>query len=162
VQKPRCALPMTFDSDFWLIVDDQPDELFFFRRACAGAFGAAPHLHWEEDGLAAREFLTKTDALPSLIVCDLKMPRMNGFELLAWLRQNPKLKPLPFIIFSNSGQEDDRRRAEELGADHYRVKPSTSNDYLSVVKEFKHFTRRGNVDEKTKESATVKRVCQQG
>jgi CheY-like chemotaxis protein len=61
--------------------------------------------------------------LPVLILLDLKMPRANGFEVLAWVRQQPQLSTLPVVVLSGSELEADMRRASAAGANSYLVKP---------------------------------------
>lgn len=62
------------------------------------------------------------DFSPDLILLDLAMPGMDGFEFLEELRKNEKLKEITVIIFSNLGQESDIKRAKELGAKDYLIK----------------------------------------
>ena len=57
------------------------------------------------------------------MLLDLNMPRKNGFEVLAWIRQQPALKPLHVYVLSASSQDEDIRRCYNLGANSYLVKP---------------------------------------
>jgi CheY-like chemotaxis protein len=61
--------------------------------------------------------------LPSLILLDLKMPRATGFEILKWIRKHPELGQLPVLVLSGSELQDDIRRAYDVGANSYLVKP---------------------------------------
>ena len=63
---------------------------------------------------------------PDLILLDLILPKMNGFEALERMRANPENKKTPVIVLSNLGQEEDIKRAESLGADDYLVKANFS------------------------------------
>ncbi|MBU0732032.1 response regulator [Patescibacteria group bacterium] len=67
---------------------------------------------------------------PGLILLDLIMPRMDGFETLERLKKNPKLKNVPVLILSNLGQDTDIDRAMELGAEDYLVKSNISLKYI--------------------------------
>jgi DNA-binding response OmpR family regulator len=63
---------------------------------------------------------------PDIILLDLILPKMNGFEALEKMRQDPNLKKTPVIVLSNLGQDEDIKRAESLGATDYLVKANFS------------------------------------
>ena len=67
-----------------------------------------------------------TELKPDLILLDLILPKMNGFEALERMRATETLKGTPVIVLSNLGQEEDIKRAEALGADDYLVKANFS------------------------------------
>jgi chemosensory pili system protein ChpA (sensor histidine kinase/response regulator) len=73
------------------------------------------------DGVHALEVLEKTTCDIALV--DIEMPRMNGYELLQHLRQDPRYAGLPIIIVTSRSGEQHRQRAMELGADGYITKP---------------------------------------
>jgi CheY-like chemotaxis protein len=76
-----------------------------------------------KDGQQAIEYLeSKTATMPQLIITDLKMPKINGFELIAWLKKNPATAKIPTVILSGSSLWSDKTRAEALGASGYYVK----------------------------------------
>ncbi len=77
----------------------------------------------------------KKNPLPVLILLDLKMPRMNGFEFLRWLRNEPDLKKIIVVILTSSSESPDINRAYELGANSYLVKPVRFEDLIRIVKE---------------------------
>lgn len=72
--------------------------------------------------------------LPTLILLDLKMPLMDGFEFLAWLRSHTKLRNLPVVVLTSSNQTPDIERAYELGANSYLVKPVKSDALVDMLK----------------------------
>jgi CheY-like chemotaxis protein len=72
--------------------------------------------------------------LPDLMLLDLKMPRKTGFDVLAWARSQVKFKSLPILVFTASNQEGDIRRAYELGANSYLVKPVGIHTLIEMVK----------------------------
>jgi CheY-like chemotaxis protein len=76
-----------------------------------------------EEALAAIE-----NEIPAIIVLDILLPGMNGFELLEKLRADTRLDKVPVIVLSNYSQEDDINRAKSLGADRYLVKATLSLD----------------------------------
>ncbi len=61
--------------------------------------------------------------LPKMILLDLRMPRINGFEFLEWKRNNPVFDDLPVVVWSSSDLDQDKAKAAELGAVDYVVKP---------------------------------------
>ena len=110
-----------------LVVDDDDDDLFNFQRAAAKA-GLANPVVCLRNGEEAVEYLKgggegARNEEPVVVVLDLKMPRMSGFEVLEWLRQQPGLRRLPVIVFTSSSQDPDVQRAYDLGANSYLVKP---------------------------------------
>jgi CheY-like chemotaxis protein len=82
------------------------------------------------DGLSATEYLEGAGhygnraefPIPIVLLTDLKMPRMDGFELLAWVREREKWRNLPVIVVTGSNQSQDLRQALDLGANSYVVK----------------------------------------
>src|SRR4029079_15862151 len=80
--------------------------------------------------------MARLTPLPSLIVTDLKMPKVSGLELLAWVRQQPRLDGIPVFVLSSSDLVRDRNEATRLGATHYFVKPAGTDAYASLVKSF--------------------------
>lgn len=71
--------------------------------------------------------------LPALLILDLKMPRMNGFDVLTWLQTRPEFKDLPAVVLSSSSDDDDVKRALALGARDYFVKPLNINDFIDII-----------------------------
>ncbi|MCH9028038.1 MAG: response regulator, partial [Bacteroidetes bacterium] len=74
------------------------------------------------------------DETPDLIVCDIKMPGLNGHEVLQELRANPKTSTIPFIFLSVLVKKSDLRKGMILGADDYLTKPFQPEDLLNSVK----------------------------
>jgi DNA-binding response OmpR family regulator len=86
------------------------------------------------DGEAAVKMAA--DVKPDLILLDLILPKMNGFEALEKIRANAENKKTPVIVLSNLGQEEDIKRAESLGADDYLVKANFSiQDIVTKIRE---------------------------
>lgn len=79
---------------------------------------------------------------PALVLLDLKMPRENGFELLKWKSEQPELKDMPFVVLSSSDLEKDKKRAAELGAQHYLMKPMGLPALIEMVQSLETFWRK--------------------
>lgn len=117
------------DKSTILVIEDDPNDLFFLKRAFAGV-QAQCDMRAVGDGAEAIDYLRGVDdysdrtryPLPALILMDLKMPRIDGFEFLAWLRREHELKIIPVVVFSSSNLADDVKRAYDLGANSYVVK----------------------------------------
>jgi CheY-like chemotaxis protein len=77
----------------------------------------------------------KVYPLPRLMLLDLKMPMVDGFDVLAWCRKQGNERSMPIVVLSNSNYEGDIARAMALGASAYRTKPSDFEDLVAVAKE---------------------------
>lgn len=76
---------------------------------------------------------------PNLILLDLLLPKLNGFEVLKNIKANPALKEIPVIVLSNLGDDSDIERAKTLGAADYFVKANTNlSDLENKIKEILH------------------------
>ena len=129
-----------------LIAEDDPSDIFLLRRAFSVA-GVPAALHFVRDGQEAIDYLggesdysdRESHPLPDLLLLDLKMPRMNGFDVLAWLRQQPGLKRLPVTVLTSSDQPQDVNRAYDLGANSYLLKPHNSQELSDLVKRVQNY-----------------------
>ncbi len=72
---------------------------------------------------------------PDLFILDIMMPTMNGFDVLRKLRGSPPLRELPVLVLTAKGQEADRRRMLDLGANDFVTKPYSNNDLLARVRD---------------------------
>lgn len=71
---------------------------------------------------------------PALVLLDLLLPGVNGFEVLEQLKANPELKQIPIIVFSNLGQHEDIEKAQKLGADDFLIKSNfTLDDVMAKI-----------------------------
>jgi CheY-like chemotaxis protein len=116
----------------FLVVEDDDDEFELIKRAFARAVPSLT-LHREVDGQAAVEFLTRNGQLPSVIISDLMMPRMNGLELLSWVRNQPSVRRIPFVLWSNQQPSRFAAEAMRLGATAYSVKPRSPGEVSSAA-----------------------------
>src|SRR5947209_2817525 len=106
--------------DTILIVEDSSDDYFVLEHAFTRAEFTAKRRR-VRDGVEACAYLLgeekfsdrSRNPIPALIISDLKMPRMNGLELLRWARQQPIIKRIPFILLSGYGSASDVTEAYE-------------------------------------------------
>jgi CheY-like chemotaxis protein len=123
-----------------LLVDD--DEAFGILMAYAlKRSGLNASLRYVNDGDEAIQYLSRMAKysdevefpLPALVLVDLKMPRVTGFELLQWKSGRPDLQKIPFVVFSSSDLQIDIEKASALGAFSYLVKPMDLPKLLKMV-----------------------------
>jgi CheY-like chemotaxis protein len=123
-----------------LLVEDSRDDAFFLRRAFLKA-GLSHPIVDVRNGQQAVNYLSGNALyadrslypLPKLVLVDLKMPLMDGFELLTWLRSRPELERLPVVVISSSALATDKEKAIKLGARDYFVKPNDPEELVQVV-----------------------------
>ena len=96
----------------------------------------------EREGFAVRAVLDGEAALrelradaPDLLVLDLMLPRMNGFEVLTAVKSDPALAAVPVIVLTAKGQAQDRRMVEEIGAEGFMTKPFSNREIVERVRE---------------------------
>jgi DNA-binding response OmpR family regulator len=121
-----------------LLVEDEENDVFLFRQALALA-GVERCLVVAGDGLGVVDYFAPpapgSNALPGVIVLDLNMPRMDGFQVLAWLATQPRLRSIPVVVLSSSDDEGDQAKARLLGATEYWVKPFNFDELVHMARE---------------------------
>ena len=115
-----------------LLVEDSDDDAYFFTRTLEKS-GANCSFHHVTDGAQAIDFLenasrAEESSLPQIIFLDLKMPTVNGFEVLEWMNKQKFSSQIQVIVLSGSDYEEDKQRAARLGAAAYLVKPVKVED----------------------------------
>lgn len=121
-----------------LLVEDDHVDVLIIRRVFRDLSLPYP-LAVTSDGEAALEYLLSPGrTLPGLIFLDLNMPRMNGLEFLAAIKQHPDLKSIPVVILTTSDHEEDRRQAMELSADAYLIKTLDYVQFLAAIRRLFH------------------------
>jgi CheY-like chemotaxis protein len=137
----RPVLAISLKSDLVLAAEDEESDAALLQLAFRRA-GSPGNLVVVRDGQEAIEYLNGDGRyadramypLPSLLLLDLKMPRMTGFDVLAWLKENPQFKDLPVVVLSSSSHESDIERARQMGAWDYQVKPHGMPQFLQLIK----------------------------
>jgi CheY-like chemotaxis protein len=135
---------MLFDK-FVLVAEDDEDQVHFYERTFKKI--ELRHYYIARDGEETVEYLRGrgrfedrvTFPFPDWLLLDVKMPRMNGLEVLEFLQKNPQCNVVPSIMFSGASQPADVKRAYELGVNAFFVKPSTIQelaDDLAIIKNF--------------------------
>ena len=131
------------DSAILLVEDDEAD-ILLLRRAFRKANIANPLME-VRDGQAAIQYLSGqgdyTDRtrypIPFLILLDLRLPKLSGFEVIAWMRDQPQLANLVVVVLTASDHVPDVTKARDLGANSYLVKPGNFEELVEMVKRIK-------------------------
>lgn len=122
-----------------LIADDDPDDRELARDALIESRLVNP-VHFVSDGIELLEFLQRRgrfrDSLaprPAVILVDLNMPRMDGRQAIAEIKQDPALRQIPIVVLTTSKAEEDIYRTYDLGVSSYVVKPITFSALVDVM-----------------------------
>jgi CheY-like chemotaxis protein len=124
-----------------LVVEDREDDILLLRKALSLASIKNP-LHFVRTGEEAVAYFSGEGKyssrdefpLPLLTLLDLKLPGINGFEVLTWIRRQDGLRGLPVVVLTSSDQLCDVNRAYELGANSFFVKEFDFNDFVNLTK----------------------------
>jgi CheY-like chemotaxis protein len=124
-----------------LVVDDDANERFLMQTAFSN-IGVSETVNTVADGAEAIEYLKGAGPyanrnrfpFPNLLLLDLKMAKMHGFEFLRYIRNHPNLMVIPTIVFTSSEDMDDLKKAYTLGANSYLVKAKTFNGLCDQLK----------------------------
>ncbi len=122
-----------------LIADDDPDDRLMIREAFAEGCQDS-RLCFAHDGVQLMRILNgevqspqESCGYPSLILLDLNMPLKDGREALREIKSSPRLRTIPTVVMTTSGNDDDIRHCYDAGANSYIVKPSSYSGLLDVV-----------------------------
>jgi len=126
-----------------LMVEDDPGDVRLTREALKGS-KVLHSLNVVEDGVAALDYLRKAppyhDAVrPDIVLLDLNLPRKDGREVLAAMKQDPVLRSIPVVILTTSQAEEDVLRAYNLNANCYVTKPVDFDQFMRIVRTIEDF-----------------------
>ena len=124
-----------------LLVEDNPDDVALILHAFKRAEIANP-LQVVTDGEQAISYLEgkpphddrARHPLPSLVLLDLKLPRRSGFEVIEAARASAQLRMIPIVVLTSSNQDEDMRKAYDLGANGYLVKPGKRDALIDMMR----------------------------
>jgi len=128
-----------------LLVEDSLADAEMTVDALRQAKLANPIVH-VEDGVEALDYLfgrgafaERQSGIPAVVLLDIKMPRLDGLEVLREIRTSEKLKHTPVVILSSSREETDLARSWDLGVNAYVVKPVNANQFFEAVQTLGQF-----------------------
>jgi two-component system response regulator len=124
-----------------LLVEDNADHVELIVKALRDS-NVLNKVHAVISGEEAMDFLCQRGAYvdsaqPGLILLDIKLPGMDGIELLKWIKADPKLKPIPVVVLSTSASDREIMESYRHGANSYVVKPVDFKHFAKVIKELK-------------------------
>jgi CheY-like chemotaxis protein len=124
-----------------LLVEDSPNDAELTLEAFAET-GLANEVVWVRDGREALDYLHQEGAfanrpagLPAVVLLDLKMPRVDGLQVLEHVKNHPRLKSVPVVMLTSSREEADLARSYGLGVNAYVVKPVGFPQFVQALKE---------------------------
>jgi len=135
-----------------LVAEDSSIDCLLLQRAFERV-GLSVELNFVSDGQAAIDFLSHEgdykelpdNPVPDVLLLDLKMPRLDGFDVLDWLRDQPVLSRVPVVVLTSSDDPGDIDRAYDLGANSYLLKPSRSEKLDDLVRQIQTYWAEWNV-----------------
>ena len=128
-----------------LVVEDNEDDVMIIKRAMRKSEFKCD-LYFAYDGEQALDFLHRQGEFddapkPDLVLLDLKLPKANGFEVLAVIKQEERLRRIPVIVLTNSERDEDMVRAYDSGAASYMTKPVDSKDFERLIQTVQEYWR---------------------
>ena len=123
-----------------LLVEDNPEDAELTTRTLRKR-NLANRLHHVEDGAAALDFLfgrgqfagRDVNARPKVVLLDLKLPKVDGLEVLRAIKEDPRTRDVPVVVITSSREDRDLDEAYRLGANSYVVKPVDFNQFSEAV-----------------------------
>lgn len=114
-----------------LLVEDSADDQVLVRRALR--VYPEVNISTASDGQEALDYFASRTELPELVILDLKLPKLDGFDVLRWIRSQPALQELSVVVFSSSDEVHDIELATRYGANGYARKPVDFDEHAKVV-----------------------------
>jgi two-component system response regulator len=125
-----------------VLVEDNPNDAELAIRALKG-YNLANKLMWLKDGVEALDFIfaqgqyadRSVGEVPKVILLDLKLPRVDGLEVLEKIKSDTRTKSIPVVVLTSSSEERDIIASYNLGVNSYVIKPVDFDKYVDAVKE---------------------------
>lgn len=124
-----------------LLVEDSENDMEL-TTAALGESGLANEIVWVQDGQQALDYLyrrgdyaSRPNGQPAVVLLDLKMPKVDGLEVLGALKGDPEMKAIPIVMLTSSAEESDVVRSYGLGVNAYVVKPVGFNEFVKALRD---------------------------
>jgi two-component system, response regulator len=115
-----------------LLAEDNAEDAEMTLRALKRN-NLANRVHWVKDGAEALEYLLGASQPPKLVLLDIKMPKVDGIEVLRRLKENPATRGIPVVVMTSSNEERDVVDSYRLGVNSYIVKPVQFDAFMETV-----------------------------
>lgn len=122
-----------------LLVEDNPTDAELALRAL-GKHHLANHVEWVKDGAAALDFLfrrgdyaARADSMPRVVLLDLRLPKVDGMEVLQQMRADERTRAVPVVVLTSSREERDIISSYQLGANSFVSKPVAFDEFAKTV-----------------------------
>ncbi|MFQ6605887.1 MAG: response regulator [Fidelibacterota bacterium] len=121
-----------------LLVEDSPEDGEMTVRTLQKR-GVVNNIIWIKDGQEGLDFFNRPPPDRMIVLLDLKLPRVNGLEILKRIKENPQTAKIPVIILTSSQENKDLEEAYRLGANSYIVKPVDFNQFSHAIHDIGHY-----------------------
>ena len=129
-----------------LVAEDDLGDVLLLKRAFVAA-GVRMPVYFARDGQEVLDYLAGNSPfnnpveypLPNLLLLDLGLPRLNGFEVLKWVRRHPTLNQLLVVVLTSSDEPSEVKLAHKLGANAFLVKPHEPSDLVHLVERLQNY-----------------------
>jgi DNA-binding response OmpR family regulator len=131
-----------------MLVEDTPEHADIIMRSLE-QLETQSVVTWSKDGSEALKLLfgeSDPPYVPDIILLDIKMPRMDGFEVLSVLKNNERLKVVPIVMLSTTTNQDEIFKSYLLGANSYIIKPIGFRELVTVMRDMENYW--GHINQK--------------
>lgn len=128
-----------------VVIDDDPNDVEFFMEALSFIYEKKLIKVFNDSEIASKyltdidKSMDKDEKMPTLVLVDINMPIVNGFEILKKIKSSNKLKLIPVVMFSTTKRKNDIEKCYELGANAYVIKPIQFNELKEAVEKIFSF-----------------------
>ena len=139
------AIPTSDEPFLILLVEDNNSHAMLIMRSFE-RLGFAGKIDWVRDGRAALEYLHAREMarLPELVMLDLRIPKLDGHEVLREMKSSKRLKMIPVVVLTTSTNDEDLKKAYSNHVNSYLTKPLSFDDLHKTVEEIKRYWEEWN------------------
>ncbi len=126
---------MKENSNVIIIAEDEEDHLYLIEKALSEIRDYELTIYKTNNGVELLNFIYQDNFMPDIILLDIDIPEINGFEVIKEIKKKEKYDRIPILILSTSNNEKDIQKASELGCDGYIIKPFSYGSYFNIIKD---------------------------